>query len=132
MIHGAIDAIRCVNKSLRIYLISPVALGFANGFKGKGVNGKLIQQLCECIKEKKCLLTEVQFINGGNIIKNFVYSCNPDKEKVALYNKVQEDKKKQYKEIIYRDCLMQVEQILRENGINDSIIKKVRGIKPRL
>ena len=45
MIMGAIDAAQCVNKPIRLYLISPVALGFANGLKGKGSNGDLIQQL---------------------------------------------------------------------------------------
>ncbi len=130
MLMGAIDAVMCVNKSLRLYLISPIALGFVNGFKGKGVNGNLIQQLCECIKDKGCLVTEVQFINGGNTIKKFVYSCNPNKEKVALYNKMLVDKKNRYKEIVYGECLVQVEQILVRNGIDDKIIKEIRQIKP--
>lgn len=130
MIIGAIDAIMCVNRSLRLYLIAPVALGFVNGFKGKGVNGNLIQQLCECIKDKNCLLTEVQFINGGNAIKKFLYSCNPDKAKVALNNKVQEDRKNRYKEMIYNECLLQVEKILARNGIGENIINDIREIKP--
>ena len=130
MIMGAIDATMCVNKSLRLYLVAPVALGFVYGFKGKGVNGNLIQQLCECIKNKNCLLTEVQFINGGNAIKKFVYSCNPDKTKVALFNKVQGDKKNRYKEMIYNECLLQVEKVLARNGIEENIIKEIREIKP--
>ena len=137
MIIGAIDAIQCINKPLRVYLISPAALGFVNGFKGKGPNGSLIQQLCECIKEKDCQLTEVQFINGGNEIKKFIYSCNPDKAKMSEYEKQQNEKQKskemyreKYKESIYNECLLKVIQVLTENGVDNSLIEMIREIRP--
>ncbi len=79
MILGAIDATKCVNKPVRLYLVAPTALGFATAFKGKGTNCSLIQQLYEEIKEKNCVLTEVQYLNGGDAMKKFIYSCNPDK-----------------------------------------------------
>lgn len=133
MITGAIDAIQCVNKPLRVYLIAPTALGFVNGFKGKGPNGSLIQQLCESIKEKGCQLTEVQFVNGGDAIKKFVYLCNPDKSGLHAYEKQREEKqkaKKSYKEIVYNECLSKVIQVLAKNGVDNSLIEAIREIRP--
>lgn len=129
MLMGAIEAVKRVNKPLRIYLISPTALGFATGFKGKGPNGALVQQLCEIIKEKDCFLTEVQFVNGGAAIKKFMYSCNPNKEEVAQYQKKQEEKSNWYKEKIYREYLAQVESILVNRSVDKSIIDEIRGIR---
>lgn len=130
MIMGAIDAIQCVNKSIRLYVVAPTALGYVTGFKGKGPNGKLMQQLYEIVKEKKCQLTEVQFVNGAESIKRFVYSCNPDKKKLELYEKQQEDKRNRYKEIIYDECISKVVQELLCFGVEKSIIEKIRNIKP--
>lgn len=130
MLMGAIEATKCVNKPLRIYLIAPTALGFVNGFKGKGPNGALIQQLCEIIKEKNCFLTEVQFKNGGVSIKDFVYSCNPNKKEVEHYQKKQEEKANWYKEKIYRECLEQVEKVLVRSGIDNHIIDEIKRIRP--
>lgn len=137
MITGAIEAIQCVNKPLRVYLIAPTALGFVSGFKGKGPNGYLIQQLCECIKEKGCQLTEVQFINGGEAIKKFVFSCNPDKTDLTAYEKGKADKQKEkkaynerYKEIVYNECLSKVIQVLMKNGVDNSLIEVIREITP--
>ena len=130
MLMGAIEAVKCVNKPLRIYLISPTALGFAKGFKGKGPNGALVQQLCEIIKEKDCFLTEVQFVNGGASIKKFVYSCNSNKEEVAQYRKTQEERGNWYKEKIYRECLLKVEKVLVNRDVDNSIIDEIRRIRP--
>ena len=130
MLTGAIEAVGHVTKPLRIYLISPTALGFVNGFKGKGPNGALVQQLCEIIKEKACFLTEVQYINGGAAIKKFVYDCNPNKEEVEQYQKKQEEKASWYKEKIYKECLLKVEKLLISRGIDNRIIDEIRGIRP--
>lgn len=130
MLMGAIEAVKCVNKPLRIFLISPTALGFASGFKGKGPNYSLVEQLCEDIKEKDCVLTEVQFINGSASIKKFVYSCNPNQSDVEQFQRKQEEKSNRYKEIIYRECLLKVEDVLANHGIDKSIIEAIRGIRP--
>ena len=79
MINGAIDAVACVNRPMRLYLISATTLGFTKGFHGKGPNVTLIQQLYKLIKDKGCQLTTIQFVNGGELIKKFVYSCRPNK-----------------------------------------------------
>lgn len=133
MITGAIDAVQCVNKSVRIYLITPTALGFATAFKGKGTNSVLIQQLYEIIKQKNCQLTEVQFINGGDAIKKFVFSCNPDKTQINLYEKQREKKQEnrmKYKEMVYQECLEKVAQILRKNAVDTDLIEAIREIRP--
>lgn len=129
MLMGAIEAVKCANKSLRIYLIDPTALGFVNGFKGKGPNGALIQELCEIVKDKNCFLTEVQYKNGGVSIKDFVYSCNPNKKAVGLYQKKQQEKANWYKEKIYRECLTQVEEILVRRGVDNNIIEEIKRIR---
>ena len=133
MINGAIDATKCINKSMRLYIISSTALGFTTGFKGKGPNGALIQKLYEIIKEKKCELTEVQFINSGDAIKKFVLSCNPDKTEAGLYNS-QQERKKEYKdkyiEMIYKECLLKVERVLIKNNVDFKILNEVKKIKP--
>lgn len=79
MLIGASEAIECVNKLARTFLVSPIQLGFINGFKGKGVNANLVQEVGRLIKSKKCHLTEVQYYNGAEEIKKIIYSCNPDK-----------------------------------------------------
>ena len=38
MLIGAIEAMECVTKQVRIFLVVPTQLGFAKCFKGKGVN----------------------------------------------------------------------------------------------
>lgn len=130
MIMGAIDAVQCVNKPIRLYLVSPTALGFVNGFKGKGPNGALIQQLCEAIKARKCQLTEVQFMNSGDAIRKFIYACNPDKSKTDALERQHEKKKNRYKEVIYDECLTKVVQILRGNNVDKTVIEAVENIKP--
>lgn len=130
MITGAIDAVQCVNKPLRLYLVSPTALGFVNGLKGKGSNGELIQQFCEVVKERNCQLTEVQFSGGSDEVKKFIYSCNPDKSQIDELERQQEKKKNRYKEMIYDECLSKVVQILRENGVDKTIIEVIRDVRP--
>lgn len=130
MLTGAIEAIECVNKPLRIYLIVPTALGFASGFKGKGPNAVLIQQLCEVVKEKQCMLTEVQFINGGDTIKRFVYMCNPDKSKAELPEKQKKEGQNRYKEILYKECIAKVVQVLEAKGVAKELIEEVKNIRP--
>ena len=122
MITGVIDAVQCVNKPVRLYLVSPTALGFVIGLKGKGSNGALIQQLCEVVKERNCQLTEVQFLGGSDVVKKFIYSCNPDKSQIDKLERQQEKKKSQYKEILYDECLSKVVQILQENDVEKTVI----------
>ena len=130
MILGAIDAMKCVNKPVRIYLVAPTALGFSTAFKGKGTNCSLIQQLYEEIKEKNCVFTEVQYLNGGEAMKKFVFSCNPDKSQIEAYDKQQDEKKKYYKKIVYDECILKVEQVLLKHSVDKSILDEVRKIKP--
>lgn len=133
MITGAIDAMNCITKPVRVYFISTAALGFVSGFKGSGPNSALIQQLYEWIKKKKCMLTEVQCINCGDTIKRFVYSCNPDATKLNEYDKTLEDKEKrkyQYKEFLYNECINKVIKVLRDNKVDNQIIKEIRTIRP--
>lgn len=82
MITGAINAVQYVNKPVRLYLVSPTALGFVNGLKGKRPDGALIQQLCAVVKERNCQLTKVQFSGGSDVVKKFMYSCDPDKSQI--------------------------------------------------
>ena len=133
MITGAIDAIKCINKPVRLYIVCTAALGLAKGFKGSGPNGLLVQQMYELIKEKECTLTEIQCINCGDTIKEFVYSCNPDKSKLDVFEKAKEDKEKrkyQYKEYLYNECLSKVAELLAMRGVDNRIIREIKKIKP--
>lgn len=129
MIMGAVDAIRCVKKPFRIYLIAPTSLGFAAAFKGKGANVELVQELFQIVKEKEAALTEVQFLGGSDSIKKFIYSCNLDDLSRREDERKQEDKKNRYKEIIYKECLLKVERVLRARGVAEEIIQEVYKIK---
>lgn len=63
-------------------------------------------------------------------IKDFVYSCNPNKKEVEQYQKKQEEKTNWYKEKIYREYLAQVEEVLVRSGVNSSIIDEIRRTRP--
>lgn len=129
MLIGAIDAVQCVNKPIRLYLICPTALGFVNGLKGKGPNGALIQQLCEAVKERSCQLTEVQFSGSADAVKKFIYTCNPDKSKLDELERQQEKKKNRYKEAIYNECLSKVIPILQKNNVDKAIIDEIKKLR---
>lgn len=133
MIAGAIDAVKCINKSVRLNIVCTTSLGFAGGFKGVGVNCVLFQELYELIKEKKCTLTEVQCMGCGETVKKFVYSCNPDETMHNEYDIKMADKEKrkyQYKEYLYNECLSKVAEILVMRGVDNGIIREIKKIKP--
>lgn len=122
MIKGAIDAVSKITLSKRIFLISPVQLGFIGAFKGKGVNSQYLQDLLNLIKQKQCQLTEVQFINGADEIKRLLRQYAPNKKVF--------DEKKDYKQIICEDCLKKVVQVLERNKVDQGIINEVTSLKP--
>lgn len=133
MITGIIDAVKCINKSVRLNVVCTTSLGFAGGFDGIGVNSALFQKLYELIKEKKCTLTEVQCVGCGEKIKKFIYSCNPDKSGRNEYDaKVLEKEKKkyQYRAFLYSECISKVTKILTMRGVDSKIINEIKKIKP--
>lgn len=129
MIIGATEAIKHVTKPMKLYLVAPTALGFVKGFKGNGINSSLIQELCKTVHAKACQLTEVQFLDGADAIKEFIFSCNSDKKQLEAYERKKEDKKNIYKEIIYNECLTQVIQILKTNNVDAMVLEKIAKIK---
>jgi hypothetical protein len=131
MIQGATAAIECVNKPIRIFLISSTQLGFAQAFKGKGINAGLLQELCRKVVEKNCQLTEVIYYSGGESMKKFIHSCNPNQEqREKQQKKINEKEKyyKNYKKMVYDECLKKVTKILEEQGVEPDIIQKIREI----
>ena len=131
MLLGAADAMECVNKPVRIFLVTPVQLGFVGGFKGKGVNADLVQELGKILKAKNCKITEVHYYNGADENKKFVYSCNPDKTARTHLEKKEEKKKHYisvYKTKIYEECLEKVVRVLKSYGVADSLLDEVRNI----
>ena len=135
MLTGAIEAMECVNKQVRIFLVAPTQLGFVKCFKGKGVNADLAQEFCEMVKTKNCQFTEVQFYGGADKIKKFVYACNPDKSAREDEEKKQEIKKKyksQYEVKIYKECLEKVLQVLTSYGVESSLLDEVMKIEKEI
>ena len=131
MLIGAIEAMECVTKQVRIFLVVPTQLGFVKCFKGKGVNADLAQEFCKIIKTKNCQFTEVQYYGGANEIKKFVCTCNPDKSAMEEHEKKQEEKKQyisQYKAKIYEECLGKVLQVLTSYGAESSLLDEVMKI----
>lgn len=122
MIQGAIDAVTRITIAKRVFLIAPVKLGFAHAFKGKGVNCQYLQNLLSLIKQKQCQLTEVQFINGADEIKRLLRQYAPNKKVF--------DEKKDYKQVIYEDCLKKVVCVLERNMVDQSVIDEVKNLKP--
>lgn len=134
-IHGAIHAVRRISKPGRICIIVPTALGFEKAFEGKGVNANLISSLYDEIVKKGCGLTEARFINGADIIKKYIAINSGKNDVVAEYNKKnteKEDRKKQYKKMIYNECLNKVYRILIDEGIDEKIIDRIKQISCNL
>lgn len=131
-IHGAIHAVISIKKPCRICIIVPTSLGFEKAFQGKGVNVSLIFTLYETISQKGCELTEARFINGADIIKKYIAMNSGNSSFAAnMERKASEkvDRVKQYKMSIYRECLGKVCDILKDEGISEDIIYKVKEIK---
>lgn len=124
MILGALEAVKQIKRPDQIYLVCPTELGFLTGLKGKGPNAALIQELLEEIAERGCRLTEVYNKGGGEAIKEYVWSVNPDKGPAPVNKKVNF-----WKERNYHECLGKVVQVLQECGVDEEIIEKVRAIR---
>ncbi|MBR1853639.1 MAG: hypothetical protein IJ794_10960 [Lachnospiraceae bacterium] len=130
MIHGAIDAVACIQKPVRVFICSPVALGYESAFKGKGVNSGLMQELFKLLLKKGCQVTEVQFIGGADLIKKFVLSCNPDHTKLDRAIQKEQQGRDYYRAKIYGECMEKVVAVLRKNHIDEAIIREVMQIDP--
>lgn len=72
LILGAIYCLRHIQKPCHIYSVAAIQIGYVTGFKGKGTNAKLIQELLGLIESKNCKLTEIVLLNGGKRIKTYL------------------------------------------------------------
>lgn len=132
-IHGAIHAVRRINKPYRICIIVPTALGFEKAFSGKGINVDLICTLYDEIAKRDCELTEVRFINGADIIKKYIATNSGNSHAISKYKKKhdeKEERKNQYKMAIYNECLGKVFDVLKNEGVKDEILDKLKEIRP--
>ena len=137
MIQGAVEAASHISKSMPVYIISATQLGFVTAFKGKGVNGQALQELFTILFDRKCTVTEVVLINGGDVIKQYINSCNSqssdnqcngndDRNQKQMAKTYQlTEKQKRFKEIVYKECLSQVIGILRKYEVEDEIIDEI-------
>ena len=87
MLIGAVEAMECVTKQVRIFLVVPTQLGFIKCFKGQGINAGLAQKFWQMVKDNNCQFTEVQFYGGADKIKKFICTCNPNKFVLEEYEK---------------------------------------------
>ena len=62
------------------------------------------------------------FINGADEIKRLLRQYAPNKKVF--------DEKKDYKEIIYEDCLKKVVQVLDQNKVDQDVMDKIKNLKP--
>lgn len=132
-IHGIIDAMEKINKPSRIYVVVASTLGFENAFNGKGVNVELFQLLYGKLVEKKCELTEVRFVGGADKIKKYVYAHSDNVEliqKAVEKQKRSEEYRNNYKEQIYEECKDKIINILVNAQVDESIVEKIRNLKP--
>lgn len=132
MIHGAIDAVNCIQKPMRVFLCAPAALGYESAFKGKGVNSDLLQELFKMLLKKGCQVTEVRYTGGADLIRKHVLSCNPDHTKLDELNKKEQQGRDYYRTKIYGECIEKVVAVLKKNHIDDSVIQEILQIKNNL
>ena len=130
MISGITDAVRCLEKPVSVYVIAPTALGFASGSRGKGTNAGYFRELFELITAKNCKLTEVQFLNGSDAVKKYIFSVNPDKREQQTLEQKTMQKQRRYKEMIYRECIAKVTAILRKHDTDPSLIREITELRP--
>ena len=121
MIRGLTEMVQAVKKPLRLIAVSPCPLGFTAGFRGKGTNGTLIQDALRGIKEKGCSLTALVLPGQAEELRMWIMEHSGRKV---------ESKKNKYKEMIYRECLGQVTEILKASGIDSGIIGRIEMIEP--
>lgn len=73
MLIGAMDACYLLRKEgTTLYLISPTALGFKKGMKGKGPNADLIHGVLGLCAEKKIDVIDMDLHNGGDMIREII------------------------------------------------------------
>lgn len=73
MLHGVIDACSLLKKeNTDLLLITPTALGFKKGAKGKGVNASLVQEVLQICEKKKIKVQDLALQNGGQLIRDIV------------------------------------------------------------
>ena len=128
MIRGAIAAVNCINSPKRIYLVAPTQLGFVGAFKGKGINCDLLTELLGIVLEKRCQITEVLYINAGTEIRRFIENTKlaaMSKEAISAKKEV-----KDYRQVIYEECINKVVGILESKGIHGDIISEIKELKP--
>ena len=123
MIHGMIDTIRSLKRACQIRLIVPARLGFEAGFRGKGTNVELLQEALRAVREKECRLTVLFFPGGADLIRA---------EVMAASGRIDERKSagNRYKDMIWRECLMRVTELLRRRGVDPAVIEEVRALRP--
>ena len=144
MILGAVEAVKQIKRPDQIYLVCPTELGFLTGLKGKGPNADLIQELLTEIADRDCKLTEVYIKGGGEAIREYLYSVNPNRaanpnrgtnpNRAANPNRsaeaAQVNKKVSFwKERNYEECLEKVVAILEEHQVASEIIEEVRAVR---
>ncbi len=128
MIEGAIAAVSHISKPIRLYFISATTIGFKAGFKGKGANGELMQELFRLVLDKNCCITEVIYSTGSDMIKKYVSKLNPDKRQMLQEENILSEKQKRYKEIVYKECLEKVRNILINYEAENEVINEVMKI----
>ena len=129
MIQGAIDAVSCVQKPMRVFICAPTALGYESAFKGKGVNSGLMQELFKLLLKKGCQVTEVRFTGGADLLRRYVLSCDPGHTKLDELNKKEQQGKNYYQTKIYGECIEKVVAVLKKNHIDDFVIQEIMQIK---
>lgn len=73
MLIGAMHACSLLKKEgTKLYLISPTALGFKKGMKGKGPNADLVQGVLGLCAEKKIELVDIDLHDGGDLVREII------------------------------------------------------------
>lgn len=126
MIIGATDAIARITRPIRVYIISAATLGFESGLKGKGTNAKYIQDLFVAVMSRNCSLTEVRFVNGTDVIKRHICGTDPS----GKADKDLKNRQLRYKEIIYRECIDKATKILKDCGVAEGVISRIKELHP--
>lgn len=132
-IKGAIDGVKRISRDKRICIISATPLGFEMGFKGKGANGSLIQELCQEIRSKGCKLTEVRYIGHAAELKRFLdqVSGKPIRDYDAENKERKKKERIDWKKSIYVECIDKVLAIVSDK-VDEELISQIKKLPDEL
>ena len=121
---GIRDVIDRANPHINLVLITPAQIGFKGGFRGKGPNCKVINELLRKMKEKNITLKELYYPGGVDEIRAFLSQYTELSSKSHYKSKSSKE--------IYNACIYDVLQVLKMNNVDSSVVGQVLELQKNI